>query len=271
METQYLMKPARKHGKVNVKLLIVIISVVVILGVGAFVARHVRREVLASRELVAGTAAYDKQDWPTACRHLGGYLSRRPQDAEIWKKYAQAQLSVQPVTAGNARAAIGAYRKLMVLTPDDAEVYARLAQLYLYSGDHAELAYVAQRRLDQAPDDRRARIWKAKSLIARRRYDELAKEEGIKEGILKPLLLMSFVEGKATDSSVNPSAKKCPECIEACELMSLVAGGQNDALTVLIERWRHQIWTFIDRMCGYLGRTDDIFGCLFALQRASGD
>ena len=43
------------------------------------------------------------------------------------------------------------------------------------------------------------------------------------------------------------------------KLMSLVAAGQNDALTVLIDRWRHPIWTFIDRMCGYLGRTDDIF------------
>jgi RNA polymerase sigma-70 factor, ECF subfamily len=43
------------------------------------------------------------------------------------------------------------------------------------------------------------------------------------------------------------------------KLMGLVAGGQNDALTVLIDRWRHRIWTFIDHMCGYLGRTDDIF------------
>ena len=43
------------------------------------------------------------------------------------------------------------------------------------------------------------------------------------------------------------------------QLMSLVAGGQDDALATLIDRWRHQVWTFIDRMCGYLGRTDDIF------------
>ncbi len=43
------------------------------------------------------------------------------------------------------------------------------------------------------------------------------------------------------------------------KLMGLVAGGQDEALTVLIDRWRHRIWTFIDHMCGYLGRTDDIF------------
>jgi RNA polymerase sigma factor (sigma-70 family) len=43
------------------------------------------------------------------------------------------------------------------------------------------------------------------------------------------------------------------------KLMRLVARGQNDALTDLIDRWRHRVWTFIDRMCGYLGRTDDIF------------
>jgi len=43
------------------------------------------------------------------------------------------------------------------------------------------------------------------------------------------------------------------------KLMSMLAVGQHDALTVLIDRWRHRVWTFIDHMCGYLGRTDDIF------------
>ncbi|MDP6543128.1 MAG: RNA polymerase sigma factor [Phycisphaerae bacterium] len=43
------------------------------------------------------------------------------------------------------------------------------------------------------------------------------------------------------------------------QLMSRVAGGQDDAFTILIDRWRARVWAFIDRMCGRLGRTDDIF------------
>ena len=43
------------------------------------------------------------------------------------------------------------------------------------------------------------------------------------------------------------------------QLMSLVARGRDDVFATLIDRWRHRVWTFIDRMCGYLGRTDDIF------------
>ena len=43
------------------------------------------------------------------------------------------------------------------------------------------------------------------------------------------------------------------------QLMSLVAGGQDDALATLIDRWQHRVWAFIDRMCGRLGRNDDIF------------
>jgi len=43
------------------------------------------------------------------------------------------------------------------------------------------------------------------------------------------------------------------------QLMSLVAGGQDDAFATLIDRWRARVWTFIDRMCGRLGRNDDIF------------
>jgi len=43
------------------------------------------------------------------------------------------------------------------------------------------------------------------------------------------------------------------------QLMSLVAGGRDDAFATLIDRWRARVWTFIDRMCGRLGRNDDIF------------
>ncbi len=43
------------------------------------------------------------------------------------------------------------------------------------------------------------------------------------------------------------------------QLMTQMAEGQDDAFEILIDRWRTRVWTFIDRMCGYLGRTDDIF------------
>ena len=43
------------------------------------------------------------------------------------------------------------------------------------------------------------------------------------------------------------------------QLMSLVAGGRDDAFATLIDRWRPRVWMFIDRMCGRLGRNDDIF------------
>ena len=43
------------------------------------------------------------------------------------------------------------------------------------------------------------------------------------------------------------------------QLMTLVAGGRDDAFATLIDRWRARVWTFIDRMCGRLGRNDDIF------------
>ena len=43
------------------------------------------------------------------------------------------------------------------------------------------------------------------------------------------------------------------------QLMNLVARGRDDAFATLIDRWRQRVWTFIDRMCGRLGRNDDIF------------
>jgi len=41
--------------------------------------------------------------------------------------------------------------------------------------------------------------------------------------------------------------------------MNLLVRGHDEALSTLIDRWRAQVWTFIDRLCGRLGRTDDIF------------
>ena len=42
-------------------------------------------------------------------------------------------------------------------------------------------------------------------------------------------------------------------------LMSELAGGRESPLGELMRRWQGRVLCFIDRLCGYLGRNDDVF------------
>lgn len=197
--------PARS-AKINIKLVIILAAVLILLGAGAFTARHVRRRHMAAKALKAGLAAYEKQDWPLACERLHDYLSRYPDDVPILKKYARAHLSVEPLTKRNILGAIGAYRRLMNLTPDEEGVYENLAKLYLTIGDHGELSYVAEQRCKTAPNDPKPAIWMAKALIAQRKLDEAHEK------------LRDLVE-----RALAREDRKHREYIEACTLLSLIA------------------------------------------------
>ncbi len=163
MDMSASIKPAR----VNSKLLFILVFALIILTAGAFLARQIRRQVLTAKALSTGHAAFDRKDWQTARRNFREYLARNPEDLVILPKYAQAELSVDPLTANNIGAAINAYRLILRLNPGDEKAARQLATLYLYTGDFNELAYIAQKRLNLVLDDPQAGIWLAKARIAR--------------------------------------------------------------------------------------------------------
>ena len=199
------MTSKQSHAKINLKLLTILVAAVALLGAGGFTARHVRRRILAARDLRAGLAAFEKEEWPLACEHLRGYLARRPDDVGILRKYAHAQLSRDPLQRENILGAISAYRRLMNLTPDDGAVYEKLVTLYLTVGDYPEVSYVARQRLEKAPEDPKASIWIAKALVIQRKFPD-AKEE-----LLRLEKRLAQQEGKHV------------EYIQVCTLLSLIA------------------------------------------------
>jgi len=214
----------RQHvsAKVNVKLVIILVSTIVVLGVGAFVAREVRRSYLASRDLAAGNAAYDRGDWDEARKRFVEYLGRRPRDAEILGKYAEVLLKPASLSRNDIRRAIGAYRELLNLTPDDHEVYRQLAAMYTHMGtvtDSSELAYIAARRLERAPGNIGAAIWLARAQEAQGRIDEADKA------------LVALVK------QLDNRSPKPDEYVQACILLSSIArrasGDQRDPAKAL--------------------------------------
>jgi len=196
-------------GRINVKVIIILVSVVIVLGIGAFVARHVRRKILAERDFAAGNAAYDRQDWKEAARHFQEYLGRRPEDLDILRKYAESLLSTEPLEQRGIGRAISSYRQLLRHAPDDAEACEELAKLYIYLRNLGELGYIAQRRLEQDADDPKATIWQARALLVDETDEEKVDEARKMLVSLRTRLL-------------NDDPGQHPECIEACRLLSQI-------------------------------------------------
>jgi len=201
----------RRKEKTNVKALVILAVVIIVLGCGDFVARDIRRSILSARDLAEGQAAFDKQDWNTARKCLREYLGRNPDDLAMLKKYARACLSCRPITAGNVKAAIGAYRQVMRRSPDDEVPYMQLARLYI-GRNPSELEYIAERRLERAPDDLRAPIWLGEARVQLKKLDEA--REGLK----------AFVERleKLKDETHA-------EYAQACAILSAIAARSSES------------------------------------------
>ena len=141
----------KRSAKINVKLIVVLILVVVALGVSLVAARQVRRSILSKKSLDAGLAAYEKEDWKAAAKHLKEYLGRNPEDVEILKKYAHARLHIRPVEAPNIMQAIAGYRQALRSNPSDKVSYEKLATLYTAIGNFEDLHDVGLRQALHMP------------------------------------------------------------------------------------------------------------------------
>ncbi len=167
------------NGKINLKVLVILVVVVVGLGASLFAARQIRRSILSKRDLATGLAAYEKQDWSEAQKHLRDYLGRRPEDVEIWKKCAEAKLKTPPFKIENVTWTIGAYRHVLQMDPNDEEAFDELAGIYAGIGNFRELAYIAEKRLERVPSDRDVLLTHAEALV---RLDEMTKAQQALEG-----------------------------------------------------------------------------------------
>ena len=81
----YQCRPAR----INIKLLIIGLVLVVALAGSLVAVRQVRRSALSKKYLAAGQSAYEAKNWPTAYRHFQEFLDLDPDNIEILKKLAE--------------------------------------------------------------------------------------------------------------------------------------------------------------------------------------
>ena len=152
------------RGKVNVRLLITLIVIVVVASVSLVAARRMWRGVLSEKALAAGQAAFAQQDWPAAVKSLRQYLGHHPNDLDVLRKYAEALMAIRPPDRSVVAGRISAYRRILQLDPCDQTVSEKLATLYTTIENYEELAVVARARLQQDPNDIKAPLWLGEAL-----------------------------------------------------------------------------------------------------------
>ena len=203
-------------GKVNFKVLAILVVVTAALVTSLFAARQIHRKILSKTALETGETAFENKDWPAASKNLRAYLSRDPDDLDVLKKYAQACLAIRPLDAKAMSGAIAAYRRVVQLDPQDEVAYEKLAMLYAGMGNFEELSAIARMRLEHAPKDRKAPLWLADALI---RLNKMQEAEQI---------LVQFIE----ETEALPDNRI--EYVQACAKMSGIAGA-GDAKTKALE------------------------------------
>jgi len=174
-----------------------------VLSAAAFGIHRWQRQKQARESLTQGLDAYQRGDWETARMMLGRYLSRYPENVDVLRKYAEAQLSTRPLPPANILQAAGAYRRLLRLQPRDDAAFDRLAIIYESTGDAGELGQIAASRLAELPGDPRATLAQAKQLLARQKPREA----------LQTLDTLLAVQ--------SPSSDDKPILVEACILAGI--------------------------------------------------
>ncbi|NLX20799.1 MAG: tetratricopeptide repeat protein [Phycisphaerae bacterium] len=162
----------RLRAQINVTVALVLVAVILLVTAGFAASYFLRRLAVAREALSQGRAALDAGDWEKATPHLRRYLTKYPNDTEWLARYAEANLRVRPPTPERVGHALGAYRRLFRLKPDDRRTVVKLATLYRLIRDFNEMAYVCREWLTLHPEDLELTLSLGKALVAQKRPDE---------------------------------------------------------------------------------------------------
>lgn len=192
----------KRYAKINVKVLVILIIISVAIVFALFAARQFRRSFLSRISLENGQKAYESKDWVNAQKNFLEYIARNQDDIEILKKYAEVCLLVKPLQMESIGKVVGAYRRVLQLDKNDTTAYEKLALLYGGIGNYDELAYIAQMRLDNEPNDLNAPLWLADAQTNVMKYEDAQKT------LLKLTNEIEVLSGKH------------PEYVKACLMLS---------------------------------------------------
>jgi len=194
-------------GKINWKLIIVLVIGLIVLGITAYGLRRWNRLHRAEAGLELGNRAYEDAQWTEAAQHLGGYLAVEPDDIDALMKYAQAQLNIIPLNRNNISQAINVYKRILRIDRTNSEAATKLIEIYIQMNMPGEAELIATKHLENVSDNTIRRML-ARALLEQRKFAEAARQlnaviEDAPSEILAYDVLGRLVEQRPDDFSVT--------------------------------------------------------------------
>ena len=159
----------------NWKVAAVFVICIVVLAVTIISLRQWQRGRMAQTAYKQGLDAYENRLWEKAADNLGRYLATDAANIEILSKYAQCQLNIRPLIAGNIRQAAAAYRKILRTDKTNLRALEKLTGLYLQTNNAAEAELIARRYLqkNKSPE---IRTMLAMAMAKQRKFKEASSQ-----------------------------------------------------------------------------------------------
>ncbi|MBL7645449.1 MAG: tetratricopeptide repeat protein [Candidatus Hydrogenedentes bacterium] len=161
----------KKHRIIAVTTLF---TVVIVGGGGAVLVRQqmLNSRALENREL--GMASIAREDYSNALHQIGSYLQRYGQDKdpEAVYEYARARMNVPLPNGKHIGQAIGLFLQVLSVDPGHREARLDLMKLYSLTGYGQEALDLADKILQDEPENLEALRAKAGALTRNRKFDE---------------------------------------------------------------------------------------------------
>src|SRR5207249_3852476 len=118
-----------------------------------------------------GMAAFQAGDYRAALNALKTYVSREHNDVDALYAYALSRAKVEEPNGKNITEGITALNALLQIEPHHLRAKHDLLDLYVRAYYNAEAADLAERILNEAPDDRQAMRCRCVALDRLRKYE----------------------------------------------------------------------------------------------------
>src|SRR5580658_3095540 len=116
--------------RINTRFIGMLFSVILVLAIGAVLARKFLHRENPQPYIAAGDAAFKAGDWPKARDNLGKAVSLMPKDPHLLVEYGQASLQVSSDDPDVVRNVLGAWRSAVDIDPDSKEAWLSLLNYY---------------------------------------------------------------------------------------------------------------------------------------------
>ena len=226
---------------------LVALFVIVGLLVGAGVWAYARNERLKAERIerygVEGKQAFADEDYETALEKLSKYVARHPDDRDAVYAYAISRGRIPTPDGRYVGESRQALNTLLQRYPDDAEARHALLDIYLLTGQNAELLVLADQILAAKPADAPALRAKSVALIRQNKLDD-ALAASLKYNEAEPLDLPGHIQTQKLMTRLRRTGGEIVERYQALLdehpgeakfqlLLALAHGAAGDAPTAL--------------------------------------